>query len=331
MVHLRKLPDWFDLLSSVSSLIFADQQQCQFDQQSERGDFNDQLSQAVRSSKSKRRATTAIVGEFGRRTSPVWDHYTFVKLADGVFAEWLTGFTALEGYFDVIGSILEVGNDVLLLGNGWVMIWGCFGKMGCLYSVFYVKKQGKPVWVVRARNWKLREGENRLSGLLEGVSIASVGKAKRQGGSNITFVQVWFFPEFCISGVEYRYPISGIGTQIQHWNLGIGIGTKGGVSVPKPPLGLEYRYWHSSTDTSCLETSLLGHESDPMLFRRLFGTRTFRCVVNHHRMLKLHLDNVIKEPGYAIIGMVSKTPFAYSTIENVVLVKQLEQLDPCPC
>ncbi|KAL4280417.1 hypothetical protein GQ457_03G010060 [Hibiscus cannabinus] len=29
-------------------------------------------------------------------------------------------------------------------------------------------------------------------------------------------------PEFCISGVEYRYPISGIGTQIQHWNLGIG-------------------------------------------------------------------------------------------------------------
>ncbi|KAL4301723.1 hypothetical protein GQ457_10G008350 [Hibiscus cannabinus] len=29
----------------------------------------------------------------------------------------LTGFTALEGYFDVIGSILEVGNDVLLLGE----------------------------------------------------------------------------------------------------------------------------------------------------------------------------------------------------------------------
>ncbi|KAL4348761.1 hypothetical protein GQ457_17G007210 [Hibiscus cannabinus] len=89
-------------------------------------------------------------------------------------------------------------------------------KMGCLYSVFDAKKQGKPTWVVRTKNWKLREGENRLSGLLEGVSIASVGKAKRQGGSNITFVQ-------------------------------------GGVSVPKPPLGLVYRYWHSSTDTSCLE------------------------------------------------------------------------------
>ncbi|KAL4285319.1 hypothetical protein GQ457_16G012030 [Hibiscus cannabinus] len=62
-------------------------------------------------------------------------------------------------------------------------------KMGCLYSVFDAKKQGKPAWVVRTKNWKLREGENRLSGLLEGVSIASVGKARRQGGSNITFVQ----------------------------------------------------------------------------------------------------------------------------------------------
>ncbi|KAL4342068.1 hypothetical protein GQ457_08G019040 [Hibiscus cannabinus] len=43
-------------------------------------------------------------------------------------------------------------------------------KMGCLYSVFDVKKQGKPIREVRTRNWKLRGGENRLSGLLEGVS-----------------------------------------------------------------------------------------------------------------------------------------------------------------
>ncbi|KAL4376434.1 hypothetical protein GQ457_02G029110 [Hibiscus cannabinus] len=45
-------------------------------------------------------------------------------------------------------------------------------KMGCLYSVFDVKKQGETVWVVRARNWKLRGGENRLSGLLGGVSVS---------------------------------------------------------------------------------------------------------------------------------------------------------------
>ncbi|KAL4278625.1 hypothetical protein GQ457_03G009360 [Hibiscus cannabinus] len=45
-------------------------------------------------------------------------------------------------------------------------------KMGFLYSVFDAKKQGKTAWVVRMKNWKLREGENRLSGLLEGVSVS---------------------------------------------------------------------------------------------------------------------------------------------------------------
>ncbi|KAL4324624.1 hypothetical protein GQ457_11G001380 [Hibiscus cannabinus] len=50
-------------------------------------------------------------------------------------------------------------------------------KIGCLYSVFDVKKQGKPAWVVRTKNWKLWGGENRLSGLLEVVvgSILCVG------------------------------------------------------------------------------------------------------------------------------------------------------------
>ncbi|KAL4333171.1 hypothetical protein GQ457_07G007640 [Hibiscus cannabinus] len=66
-------------------------------------------------------------------------------------------------------------------------------------------------------------------------------------------------PDYCNSGVEYRYPIRGIDTQIQHWNLGIGtclggyrypwyryllgrvsvplvsIPASKGVSVPKPP------------------------------------------------------------------------------------------------
>ncbi|KAL4378787.1 hypothetical protein GQ457_02G020650 [Hibiscus cannabinus] len=39
--------------------------------------------------------------------------------------------------------------------------------MGFLCSIFDVKKQGKPIREVRTRYWKLREGENRLSGLLE--------------------------------------------------------------------------------------------------------------------------------------------------------------------
>ncbi|KAL4341972.1 hypothetical protein GQ457_08G032080 [Hibiscus cannabinus] len=103
------------------------------------------------------------------------------------------------------------GGEFLLLGNIWALIWSCFGlfrffdsKMGCLCSVFVVKKQGKPIWEVRTRNWKLWEGENRLSGLLEDslsfqayalfptMQIASIGKARRQGGSSITFVQVRF-------------------------------------------------------------------------------------------------------------------------------------------
>ncbi|KAL4273044.1 hypothetical protein GQ457_13G016700 [Hibiscus cannabinus] len=54
-------------------------------------------------------------------------------------------------------------------------------KMGCLYSVFNVKKQRKPAWVIRTRNWKLRGVENRLSGLLEGVSIVSSGRQGSKG------------------------------------------------------------------------------------------------------------------------------------------------------
>ncbi|KAL4323498.1 hypothetical protein GQ457_11G030680 [Hibiscus cannabinus] len=50
-----------------------------------------------------------------------------------------------------------------------------------LILCFNVKKQGKPVWVVRTRNWKLRGGENRLSGLLEGVSIVSSGRQGSKG------------------------------------------------------------------------------------------------------------------------------------------------------
>ncbi|KAL4383984.1 hypothetical protein GQ457_15G015140 [Hibiscus cannabinus] len=115
--------------------------------------------------------------------------------------------------------------------------------MGCLYSVFYVKKHGKPVWVVRARNWKLWEGENRLSGLLEAQNSAFLV-------SSTDTLSVVSVPKFN-TGIWVSVPArEGIGTPCTT----PGIGTKGGVSVPKPPLGLEYRYWHSSTDTSCLET-----------------------------------------------------------------------------
>ncbi|KAL4348511.1 hypothetical protein GQ457_17G011220 [Hibiscus cannabinus] len=69
------------------------------------------------------------------------------------------------------------------------------------------------------------------------MQIASSGKARKQGGSSKTFVQVR--PDFCNSGVEYRYPIRGIDTQIQHWNLGIG--TCRSVYISIPPRSLDLR------------------------------------------------------------------------------------------
>ncbi|KAL4302586.1 hypothetical protein GQ457_09G015640 [Hibiscus cannabinus] len=137
----------------------------------------------------------------------VWDKF-----------EWISGYFGCE-------------SDAKSSYNVELMFAASFdSKMGCLYSVFDVKKQGKTVWVVRARNWKLRGGENRLSGLLEGVSMIhgyewygigkrnerlalrgaflkhpfkltlsfqqcrslAWGKARKQGGSILTFVQVRF-------------------------------------------------------------------------------------------------------------------------------------------
>ncbi|KAL4323945.1 hypothetical protein GQ457_11G030430 [Hibiscus cannabinus] len=64
--------------------------------------------------------------------------------------------------------------------------------MGCLYSVFNVKKQGKLVWVVRTRNWKLRGVENRLSGLRLGLVSQSKLESK----------WLWFIP-YMIHGYEW--------------------------------------------------------------------------------------------------------------------------------
>ncbi|KAL4335496.1 hypothetical protein GQ457_07G005770 [Hibiscus cannabinus] len=112
-------------------------------------------------------------------------------------------------------------------------------KMGCLYSVFDVKKQGKPVLVVQARNWKLREVKTDFRAQNSAFLVSST--------DTLSVVSV---PKFN-TGIWVSVPArEGIGTPC----FTSGIGTMVGVSVPKPPLGLEYRYWHSSTDTSCLET-----------------------------------------------------------------------------
>ncbi|KAL4378458.1 hypothetical protein GQ457_02G023120 [Hibiscus cannabinus] len=73
----------------------------------------------------------------------------------------------------VVSGYFGCESDVKSSYNVELMFAASFdSKMGCLSSVFDVKKHGKPIWEVRMRNWKLREGENRLSGLLEGISVS---------------------------------------------------------------------------------------------------------------------------------------------------------------
>ncbi|KAL4366855.1 hypothetical protein GQ457_05G027910 [Hibiscus cannabinus] len=165
------------------------------------------------------------------------------------FIGGLTGFTALEGYFDVVRSILEL------------MFAASFdSKSGCLYFVFDVKKQGKPVWVVRTRNWKLRGGENRLSGFLEGVSMIhgyewySEGMrddamrlaCMRNGAMRLACMRNGAMRLTCMRNDATRVSIPLCFHQV--------LVPREEYRYPSSPLGLEYRYWLPSTDTSCLKT-----------------------------------------------------------------------------
>ncbi|KAL4346599.1 hypothetical protein GQ457_17G012270 [Hibiscus cannabinus] len=171
-------------------------------------------------------------------------------------------------------------------------------KMGCLYSVFDVKKQGKPVWVVRARNWKLRGGENRLLGLLACVSIASVGKARRQGGSNITIVQFRHvaaqISAILVSSID---TLSGVSIPKSNTGIWVSVPAREGIGTPVSILAFEYQYqlpenrFWTPLKPDFLHLGpyvchpLIGHESNRMSSRRPNETRSFRCVVNHHRMV----------------------------------------------
>ncbi|KAL4282904.1 hypothetical protein GQ457_16G015850 [Hibiscus cannabinus] len=99
------------------------------------------------------------------------------------------------------------------------------------------------------------------------MQITNFVEARRQGGSRHNFCSstiLWlWYPEFCISGLEYRYLISGIGTEFQHWNPGIGTARRinlvsilwNAYRYPSPFMELEYRYWLPSTDTGFLKTA----------------------------------------------------------------------------
>ncbi|KAL4320168.1 hypothetical protein GQ457_18G006640 [Hibiscus cannabinus] len=97
------------------------------------------------------------------------------------------------------------------------------------------------------------------------MHIASSGKARRQGGSSITFVQPRFLQFWCRVSVPYQWyrypnPTLEFGYRYLLWRVSVPlvmhqVSVLGkGYRYPSSPLGLEYRYWLLSTDTSCLKT-----------------------------------------------------------------------------
>ncbi|KAK8644439.1 hypothetical protein V6N13_123745 [Hibiscus sabdariffa] len=140
--------------------------------------------------------------------------------------------------------------------------------MRSLCSVFDVKKQGKPVWEVRTRYWKLREGENRLSVLLEGIPITSLMEARRQEDQGLNHL---FNSILCISGLEYRNQHGGIGTRFLF-----------GIRVSVLPYG--YRY-------GSRVVSVLIH-----WYRLSCGMARPRRGVRGGGQAPVHLDEVEMEP-----------------------------------
>ncbi|KAK8502238.1 hypothetical protein V6N12_038556 [Hibiscus sabdariffa] len=156
--------------------------------------------------------------------------------------------------------------------------------MRSLCFVFDVKKQGKPVWEVRTRYWKLREGENRLSVLLEGILL--------------NFIHVWSrVPE---PAWWYRY-------QIPLWNLCIGTA----IWVPVR--------FESSIGTDALVPVRLG-------IRIGTSIRVPVCDLAGSRWLHL----LVSEPRLCDNREYQGTHCYILPLENVILVKRLEQLRSLP-
>ncbi|KAL4368916.1 hypothetical protein GQ457_05G025710 [Hibiscus cannabinus] len=129
-------------------------------------------------------------------------------------------FTSTSAYVVYLGhnrpSLVPLLKLSIALYNVELMFAASFdSKMGCLYSIFDAKKQGKPAWVVRTKNWKLREGENRLSGLLEGVLMSGnydfrvYGSVNKQWGGVVYRSRIFGFdsgiPRVTISGRFYDW------------------------------------------------------------------------------------------------------------------------------
>ncbi|KAL4325565.1 hypothetical protein GQ457_11G021960 [Hibiscus cannabinus] len=90
------------------------------------------------------------------------------------------------------------------------------------------------------------------------MQIASLGKAMRQGGSTqilhfwcrVSRPYQWY--RYSIPTLEsgYRYLLERVSVPLVMHQVSV---PREGYRYPSSPLGLEYRYWLPSTDTSCLK------------------------------------------------------------------------------
>ncbi|KAL4341101.1 hypothetical protein GQ457_08G027140 [Hibiscus cannabinus] len=179
------------------------------------------------------------------------------KIQTNIHSKQRSKTTSEERGFDQAG----MGNTpvaTMTAMEAWWRKWsvrlrGWEKKLWKLFSALYLIFGLSINWSTSSNpsRGKLSKRGNRFGRSERGIGssgeIASLGKARKQGGSSKTFVQYDMLdvcpflaclehPKFCNSGVEYRYPISGIGTQFQHWNLSIAR-----VSIP-PCYITRYRY-----------------------------------------------------------------------------------------
>ncbi|KAL4367770.1 hypothetical protein GQ457_05G017650 [Hibiscus cannabinus] len=166
------------------------------------------------------------------------------------------------------------------------------------------------------------------------MQIATLGKARRQGGSSITFVQVYGFRVYgsvnkqwggsnlCISGLEYRYRHGGIGTEFLS-----------GICVPMQPYW--YRYHkplvsvpvYGGSFSACF--ALLGWSRGcltdySLAFHKSQGLKSHREMKSRREGISIFVENVSKrihhtalKEAFEVYGEVLDVYVAYNNLKRI--------------
>ncbi|KAL4369777.1 hypothetical protein GQ457_05G035880 [Hibiscus cannabinus] len=191
----------------------------------------------------------------------------------------------------------------------------CVGEWKCFYMIeqwIHARDDDMMIDFTSHALWALRVvaplSDRRVRGIEILPGSLAWGKARKQGGSILTFVQVRFL------GIMGGTDTSREG--IETFSMKVSKPCPK-VSIPLMqililPERVVYRSWTFGFDSDIPRVTISGRFCD------WTGSRG------------LHL--LVSEPDYAIIGTVSEiqAPIAYTTIENVVLVKRLGQIGSLP-